>query len=67
MSAPLLPCPFCGTKPYISQPMAGAKWWEVSCSDEDCGAMGQSCPNVDDAIAVWNRRTPPPADQVVSS
>ncbi|UIY28756.1 Lar family restriction alleviation protein [Neorhizobium galegae] len=68
MTDKLLPCPFCGTEPYFSQPVVGSKWFEVSCNGDDCGAMGPSLPDKREAAAAWNRRavpaTPPQNDVV---
>lgn len=56
----LLPCPFCGEEPYFSQPVVGSEYFEVSCSTDDCGAMGQMFKSKSEAAAMWNRRTPAP-------
>lgn len=62
----LLPCPFCGEEPYFSQPVVGSEFFEVSCSTEDCGAMGQMFKGKAEAAAMWNRRTPPPQTRAVA-
>lgn len=48
-------CPFCG-KP--SEPFCDAGYWWIEC--EGCGASSSRRHKLSDAIADWNRRTPPP-------
>lgn len=67
MTDNLSPCPFCGSEGYFSQPVVGSKWFEVSCSGDDCGAMGPSLPDKAEALAAWNRRADPPKDRAVVS
>ncbi len=62
--AELLPCPFCGEKPYIRNYPDEDHWthnvvlWnEVGCST--CGISFQSPPSFNDedsAFALWNKR-----------
>ena len=58
-----LPCPFCGSQPVI-EPWhgIGPEKHMVSCADDECGPWPKVTGETRaEAIAAWNRRTPPPS------
>ena len=54
------PCPFCGgeAQPALVQ-AGGIEWAQVECVSRGCGASGPTPATEAEAIAAWNRRTPP--------
>lgn len=50
MGEPLKPCPFCGAKPYYSEP-----YDRVDCTTDDCRMSAQDQMNP----SQWNRRAVP--------
>ena len=56
MSNELLPCPFCGGTPDVSQTQG---MWRVDCVDDTCFVICETRAATPDlAIAAWNRRVP---------
>jgi len=57
--AELLPCPFCGGKPFVSArlPYFG-ETVTVAVVCEDCNASSKHKIKEEDAIKAWNTRTP---------
>lgn len=54
----LKPCPFCGTKAYLS---AGV---DAACTNYDCHASIGVWRDLNKNIAAWNRRTPTETDKL---
>ena len=59
MESNLMPCPFCGGKPFLSArlPYFGEQW-TVAVVCEDCNASSKHKVKDEDAIEAWNRRAP---------
>jgi Lar family restriction alleviation protein len=55
----LLPCPFCGGKPYIERAGTGRASCIVVC--EDCGVRHESADEYEHSGQAWNRRSHPRA------
>jgi Lar family restriction alleviation protein len=51
----LLPCPFCGSEPFIDDDTCGHS--VVCCHNLECLAQGPFKPGDDQAIEGWNNRT----------
>ena len=50
-------CPFCGSKPKIDKPSAGAQGWQVFCTK--CDAVATNVLDTEAAaIEAWNKRAP---------
>ena len=56
MTAPLAPCPFCGTAAELVVGTYGGYWGE--CLNAECGVRAPMSEDKADAIARWNERTP---------
>ncbi len=57
MSQDLKPCPFCGS--------SDVDMFQVSIMCTPCAAEGPTANTTKEAIAAWNRRTPPAAQEAV--
>lgn len=55
-----LDCPFCGARPQMRDEVTGPLPFRVICG---CGALGPESRTRMDAIAAWNRRAEPTAQQ----
>lgn len=54
-----LPCPFCESQPTAHNDTDGP-FWVVACGNLECAAQPETSGKTEaDAIAAWNRRTPP--------
>jgi Lar family restriction alleviation protein len=62
----LLPCPFCGGRPYLILPFNGTEEFVVGCADcniefKAAWCRGESKPSRD-IVAAWNRRATHPTE-----
>jgi hypothetical protein len=63
--AGLLPCPFCGSAPFVEERrLHGQPCWVVMCRNNDCGieVYGDHFASESDLLAAWNTRPTAPGD-----
>lgn len=55
----LKPCPNpdCTDSPQVTNTIAGYKWWQVECGQDDCGWIGPARDSEAEAITAWNHRS----------
>jgi hypothetical protein len=51
-----LPCPFCGTDPYLMKSGEGSRGLMIHCIAENCPNPSTSYYEHDVALRVWNQR-----------
>ncbi len=59
---PLLPCPFCGGEPWISEDDHGNPRWACCeiCACDGPTATNAGCDGMEEVVAAWNQRVPQP-------
>ena len=62
-AAALLPCPFCGGEAYLSDDASHSRAYFIGCNVDDCFGEIHWEQTKAAAIAAWNRRAPPVAEQ----
>lgn len=52
----LKPCPHCGGGGRLAPMPSASQWFQVRCSEHDCGATTWAMQGAQEAAAAWNRR-----------
>jgi hypothetical protein len=62
----LLPCPFCGSEPVLSNDRAFRALFSISCQNEHCLQPETQWSDLESCVQLWNLRYKPADDMVAT-